>query len=154
MIAIRAMGAHDLDQVLALEGITPEAPHWDRAVYERLLVPDESGAGYIALAAFDDRALAGFIVARQILEVCEIESIAVAEGFRRMGVGRVLLDAVSRRAQALGTERIQLEVRAGNQNAIRFYEKAGLTKEGVRRRYYRSPEEDAVLMGKSLNSRD
>lgn len=121
-------------------------------MYERLLVPDESSAGYIALAAFGDGALAGFIVARQILEVCEIESIAVAEGFRRVGVGRALLDAVSRRARALGTQRIQLEVRAGNQDAIRFYEKAGLMKEGLRRGYYRSPKEDAVLMGKSLNS--
>jgi ribosomal-protein-alanine N-acetyltransferase len=48
--------------------------------------------------------------------------------------------------------RIELEVRAGNEHAIRFYQKAGLIKEGLRRDYYRDPDEHAVLMGKGLDS--
>ncbi len=153
MTAIRAMALEDLDEVLALECSTPEAPHWDRVVYERLLA-DASGVRHGAFVAICDERLTGFIVARQILEVCEIESIAVAVNARREGVGSALLDTVSIWGAAARAERLQLEVRAGNLSAIRFYERAGLINEGLRRGYYRDPEEDAVLMGKSLYSSD
>ena len=154
MIAIRAMALQDLDEVLALECSTPEAPHWERGVYESALSADTSGVRHGTFVAIRDEALAGFIVARQVLEVCEIESIVVAVDARREGVGSALLDAISRWAAAGRAERLQLEVRAGNSSAIRFYERVGLIKEGVRRGYYRDPEEDAVLMGKSLYSSD
>ena len=153
MTAIRAMALQDLDEVLALECRTPEAPHWERSIYERLL-SDTSGVRHGAFVAIRDEGLAGFIVARQVLEVGEIESIVVAVNARREGVGSALLDAISRWAAAGSAEQLQLEVRAGNSSAIQFYERAGLIKEGVRRGYYRHPEEDAVLMGKSLYSSD
>ena len=85
------------------------------------------------------------------LPVAEILKYIAADA-RREGVGRALLDAVSSWAASERAERIQLEVRAGNLGAIRFYERAGLINEGVRRGYYRDPEEDAVLMGKGLYS--
>jgi len=49
---------------------------------------------------------------------------------------------------------MELEVRAGNETAVRFYERAGMVREGARRGYYRDPDEDALLMGKSLYSDD
>jgi|SRR5579862_348073 len=150
MTAVRAMAAQDLDQVLALERGVPEAPHWDRTVYENLFTGGTSVVRYGAFVAVSGNALAGFVVARQMFEVCEIESIVVDEQFRREGLGNALLGAVATWAASDGAERLQLEVRAGNLNAIRFYEKAGLRKEGLRRGYYRDPDEDAVLMGKSL----
>lgn len=153
MTAIRAMALQDLDEVLALECSTPEAPHWDRVIYQRLLA-DGSGVRHGAFVAIQEEGLAGFIVARQVLEVCEIESIVVAVDARREGLGSALLDTVSGWAAAGRAERLQLEVRAGNLRAIRFYERAALINEGLRRGYYRDPEEDAVLMGKSLYSRD
>ena len=147
------MALQDLDEVLALERSTAEAPHWDRVIYKRLLV-DASGVRHGAFVAIHAEGLAGFIVARQVLEVCEVESIVVAVNARREGVGSALLDIVSSWAAAGRAERLQLEVRAGNSSAIRFYERAGLVNEGLRRGYYRDPEEDAVLMAKSLYSSD
>jgi [ribosomal protein S18]-alanine N-acetyltransferase len=158
MTIIRAMALQDLDAVLALESKTAEAPHWDRAIYEKVvyekLGADVSGVRHGAFVAIRAEELVGFIVAGRVLEVCEIESIAVAVEVRREGVGSALLDAISDWAVAGGAERLQLEVRAGNLSAIRFYERAGLINEGVRRGYYRDPEEDAVLMGKPLYSSD
>ena len=152
MTAIRAMALQDLDEVLALECSAPEAPHWDRVIYERLLA-DGSGVRHGAFVAIPEERLAGFIIARQVLEICEIESIVVAVDARREGVGSAMLDTVSRWAAAGRAKRLQLEVRAGNLSAIRFYERAALINEGLRRGYYRDTEEDAVLMGKSLYSR-
>jgi len=154
MIDIRPMTAADLEQVVPLERATPEAPHWDRTIYVSLLAQDAANVRYGAFVAMDSDNLAGFIVARLILEVCEVESIVVAETARRKGVGSALLDAVLRWAADGGARRVQLDVRAGNVNAIRFYETAGLLKEGLRRRYYRDPEDDAILLGKGLFSID
>lgn len=149
------MTADDLDQVLSIETPTPEAPHWDRAAYESfLLVPDTEGVHHAAWVAVDAQGdaqrLKGFAAARLVLDVCELESIVVVENARRKGLGKALLNTVSAWALTHGAGRIELEVRAGNESAICFYEKAGLLKEGLRRGYYRGPEEDAVLMGKSL----
>ena len=154
MTTVRPMAADDLDQVLALERSTPEAPHWDRAAYESLLLGETTGGAHGAFVAIDGADLAGFIVARQVLEVCEVESIVVAERVRQQGVGHALLGGAARWAVAGGARRIQLEVRAGNLKAVRFYERAGLLRDGLRRGYYRDPEEDAVLLGKSLYSTD
>ncbi len=153
MIDIRAMAVEDIDRILSLEARTPEAPHWDRAAFERFLVePDTEDVRYAALVATHGRDLIGFAIARQVLDICELESIVIAENLRRMGIGKALLKAVTTWCLAHGAVRIELEVRAGNENAIRFYQKAGLIKEGLRRDYYRDPDEHAVLMGKGLDS--
>ncbi len=153
MIAIRAMVAADLDQVLGLEARTCEAPHWERAAYERFLATSDAGdVRYAALVAVHEHELRGFAVARLVLDVCEFESIVIAENARRTGIGKALMKAVLALALAHGAVRMELEVRAGNENAIRFYESSGLVKEGLRRDYYRHPNEDAVLMGKRLDS--
>jgi [ribosomal protein S18]-alanine N-acetyltransferase len=153
MIAIRAMTVEDLDGVLKLEMRTPEAPHWDRSTYERfLLTPDTSAVRHAAWVATDGQNLMGFAAARMVLDVYELESIVVGENARRKGIGWALLNVVSNWALAHGAVRMELEVRAGNETAIRFYEKAGLSKDGLRPGYYRDPDEDAVLMGKCLNS--
>jgi ribosomal-protein-alanine N-acetyltransferase len=39
-----------------------------------------------------------------------------------------------------------LEVRAGNQPALDFYQRMGWLVSGRRTRYYQNPEEDAILM--------
>jgi ribosomal-protein-alanine N-acetyltransferase len=148
------MKAEDLDQVLALESETPEAPHWDRAAYSKLLLTDLTGVRYGAFVAVNGVELAGFIVVRQVLEICEIESIVVAPGARRQRTGTGLLEEALHWAAAGGAERIRLEVRAGNRVAIHFYEEAGLLKEGLRQGYYRDPEDDAILLGKGLYSSD
>ena len=46
--------------------------------------------------------------------------------------------------------RIMLEVREGNEAARRFYEKCGFTEDGIRKNYYENPQENAILMSKSL----
>jgi [ribosomal protein S18]-alanine N-acetyltransferase len=153
MITIRAMGAEDLDLVLSLERRTPEAPHWDRTAYERCLVPAASEMRS-AWVAEDAGELVGFAVARQVADVCELESIVVVEGSRRKGTGKALMEAVLAWAGVHGAKRLELEVRAGNENALRFYERGGLVREGVRPGYYREPDEDAILMGSGLYSTD
>lgn len=148
---IRRIAANDIDRVLALEETISEAPHWNRAAYERCAMLDESSplqrAGFVAEA---EGRLLGFSVGKLVTGVCELESIAVSEENRGQGIGRTLFEALADWALTRGAVRVELEVRASNIRAIKLYEQVGLRREGLRPAYYQSPAEDAVLMGMSL----
>lgn len=55
-----------------------------------------------------------------------IDDLCVDSSRRSQGVGRALLDFVKREAKRLGCYEVTLNVWAGNDSAIRFYEKNGL----------------------------
>ena len=54
--------------------------------------------------------------------------------------------AEKKRRSQQGVTTIHLEVRTGNGTAIRLYERMGFTKDGIRKKYYTDPVEDALLM--------
>jgi ribosomal-protein-alanine N-acetyltransferase len=76
----------------------------------------------------------------------EILNIAIGPGYRRSGLGRRLLAALMNELRMGGVARVFLEVRASNQAAIHLYQAAGFHTVGLRRNYYRDPDEDAVTM--------
>jgi [ribosomal protein S18]-alanine N-acetyltransferase len=155
MAVIRLITGDDIDALLKLAAETPEAPHWDRAAYENILArTDEQATPRAAWVSFDGADLLGFTVSRMAGDICELESIVVAQSARRKGIGKALLEHLVDWALTAGARKIELEVRAGNESAIAFYANAGFVVEGLRRGYYRDPDEDATLMGKLLFSDD
>lgn len=54
-----------------------------------------------------------------------LDQIAVAASARRRGVGRALMNAAEQHARSLGLQSVQLDVRAFNVEAQRFYESLG-----------------------------
>jgi [ribosomal protein S18]-alanine N-acetyltransferase len=148
MAELRAMAAGDLDAVVALAVESTGAPQWTRQIYEEAIGLE----GSAALVAMEGDVLAGFAIGVLVLDVCQIESIVVAEEFRRRGVGSALLAAVVAWLRERNGRRVELEVRAGNDGAIALYAGAGFLREGIRRGYYRNPDEDAVLMSLALDS--
>lgn len=83
-----------------------------------------------------DGALAGFALARAIVDEAELLLLATAPSFRRQGVGSALVRSILTHARDRGAARVHLEVRAGN-GAIDLYRAEGFTKCGERRGYYR-----------------
>lgn len=59
--------------------------------------------------------------------VCFIDCFAVAERARRKGVGSLLFNAVKEFGREQGCNAVQLGVDAENGDAIKFYEKMGLS---------------------------
>jgi ribosomal-protein-alanine N-acetyltransferase len=76
-------------------------------------------------------------------------NVAVAEPERRRGHGTKLMKDVIAEANRSRCLRIVLEVRPGNEAAIKIYQKLGFKKVTRRLRYY-SDGEDADVMVKSL----
>ena len=80
----------------------------------------------------------------------QITNIAVHPDHRRQGIGGEILKALIRQATALGLEQLSLEVRVSNESAITLYARHGFTVAGRRKRFYRHPAEDALVMIKQL----
>jgi ribosomal-protein-alanine N-acetyltransferase len=144
-VQTRYMTAVDLGRVLEIAASLPESPHWPESAYLDALNP-ESTPRRIALVAAGSEEVEGFTVASLLPPQAELESIAVAAGSQRRGLGRMLFDALLSELRKAGVLQINLEVRASNDAALAFYRCAGFSKTGLRRAYYADPVEDAVLM--------
>ncbi|REC32005.1 ribosomal-protein-alanine N-acetyltransferase [Enterococcus pseudoavium] len=88
-------------------------------------------------------------------QVCdEIEITNIATKVKGRGDGRRLMERLVAHAEAQKIASIFLEVRASNQEARLFYEKAGFQVIGTRKNYYQHPQEDAVLMSLKVGNSD
>ncbi|MGL5851790.1 MAG: GNAT family N-acetyltransferase, partial [Phycicoccus sp.] len=79
-------------------------------------------------------------------EVSDVMTVAVAPTSRGLGLGRVLLDELVRRARGRGASSAMLEARADNVAALRLYESVGFGVVSVRRGYYQPERVDAVVL--------
>ena len=88
-----------------------------------------------------------------VIEICgeaDITNVAVHPDFRRLGIGRKLLDTAEEEAVSRSCESITLEVRESNGAAISLYSGNGYKQIGIRKNFYEKPTENAVLMTKQL----
>ena len=75
-----------------------------------------------------------------------INNVAVREPYRRLGIGRALLDRILAEGKRSGVPCAFLELRAGNTAALALYEKCGFRVTARRSKYYSEPVEDALVM--------
>ncbi len=88
---------------------------------------------------------AGFLIARKADDEAEILSFGVTPSFRNLGLGRALLETTAALLRENGTKRLFLEVKAGNEEALRLYRAFGGETVGRRERYYEDGTDAAIL---------
>jgi ribosomal-protein-alanine N-acetyltransferase len=76
--------------------------------------------------------------------------LAVDPAERRHGAGRALVHAAMAEGGSRGATQVYLEVRKSNTPAQSFYARLGFTVTGRRPGYYTEPDEDAVLMARTV----
>jgi ribosomal protein S18 acetylase RimI-like enzyme len=143
------MTTADLDQVLALTGLVPEAPQWSAAQYGQALAEDSSALLLrFSLGAYREGILAGAAFASLVKgeSSAELETILVSPHLRRRGTGTALLYATRESVLQAGAGSLRLEVRPSNQTACNFYLRHGFREYARRRQYYCAPVEDALLL--------
>jgi [ribosomal protein S18]-alanine N-acetyltransferase len=154
-VRIRQMTATDLGRVLEIAASLPDSPHWPESAYLDALNPESTPRRIALVASRSDPAgsslVEGFTVASLLQPQAELESIAVAAGSQRRGLGHMLFDALMNELRKGGVLQVTLEVRKSNHAALAFYRRAGFVQTGTRRAYYADPVEDAVLMQLDLS---
>lgn len=145
-ITIDVMKKEDIDQVLAIERDSFSMP-WSRNIFLSEFRSPLVSTLLVALA--DDplsRKVIGYTVSWLAADEMHILNLATASERRRQGIAKKLVLAGLRRAYQKGATRAFLEVRTSNAAAQRLYSNLGFTGTSVRREYYDSPVEDAVMM--------
>lgn len=85
-----------------------------------------------------------------LVDEAHITRVTVVPSRRGQGLGCRLMHHLLSTAVERGAAFARLEVRASNHAAIRLYRNLGFMQEGVRFGYYRTNEEDALVMSLSL----
>jgi len=144
-LKIRTFRTEDLDQVVAIEKAAFPDP------YSRLLFRwfgVKTGDGFIV--ACRERVL-GYLISEIRGGRGHVVSMAVDPEHRRKGIGEALLrEAMARMSSK--THEVYLEVRAGNEAAIRLYERHSFKLTGEVLKGYYPYGESAVLMSRVLRS--
>ncbi len=144
---LRPATAADAAAVAAIEQATFSDP-WSPDAFVQLV---RNGGAFFTVAdrgAPDDspHEPIGYVVAWFVLDEGEIANVAVSAPARGQGVGAQLLDAALAEARRRGVVQVFLEVRESNTVARRLYASRGFLELGRRRRYYRHPVEDALVL--------
>lgn len=148
MIEIQVAAVEAAEGFASLHREAFEAP-WSATELATLL----SGPGSLALSAWIEGHLAGFVLCRAVADEAEVLTLASAPAARRRGVAKALLAAAQQVAASRGVEALFLEVAADNQAALALYRGLGFRQVGARAGYYRprSGPVDALIMRRDLN---
>jgi [ribosomal protein S18]-alanine N-acetyltransferase len=148
-IALRGSDANDLSTLAMMMRVSFSDAYgeaWQADDLPAVL----STSGTAARIAFNAAAKPlGFYLWRQTLDEAELLLIAVRPEARGAGLGRRLIQDLLAQARDSGVAQMFLEVREGNDPALRLYRAAGFDPIGRRARYYRGRDgraHDALTM--------
>lgn len=144
-IIVRELKAEDAAAAAELEYQSFPDPWSEKSVLETIENPQT-----ICLAAEKAGKLIGYLLAYTAADEAEIARIATVEEQRKKGAGGRMLEELEARCKKKEIQKLMLDVRSGNAEARSFYTKHEFKEDGIRRGFYESPAEDAVLMSKVL----
>ena len=141
-VNIRKMTEADVPAVVALDQISFSLPWPERSFRFEV---SSNPASRCWVAEVDGRVV-GMIVAWLFVDEAHIATIATHPDFRRQGIAQKLLTHTLRYTYDEGAVSSFLEVRESNLAAQEMYRKFGYENTGLRKRYYKDNDEDAILM--------
>lgn len=144
-VVIRPASAGDLTQVVEIERTSFSDP-WSFTAF-RSVLGEERLNFHVAL---ENEKVVGYAVSWCVIDEAELANLAVAPELRGNGIGATLLDRAMSDAGASGCVVMHLEVRESNTAARTLYESRGFELVGRRKRYYRAPIEDALILRAQL----
>ncbi|MFF0307267.1 ribosomal protein S18-alanine N-acetyltransferase [Streptosporangium sp. NPDC004379] len=146
-VTLRPMTGDDLPAVMEIERDTFPADAWSEGMLRDELAGQPGTRHYVV--AETGEGIIGYAGLFAAGDQADVQTIAVAAGRRRTGVGGALLTELLAEAGRRGARSVFLEVRADNPAAQAMYERFGFVRLGLRRRYYQDGT-DAITMRKDL----
>jgi ribosomal-protein-alanine N-acetyltransferase len=144
-VVMRLAASADLARVAEIERASFSDP-WSAAAFRSALEEDRIN---FHVAVRDD-VVVGSAVSWCVIAEAELANLAVVPSLRGQGIGAALLDRAMADARGAGCVVMHLEVRESNPSARALYASRGFEMVGRRKRYYREPIEDALILRAGL----
>ncbi len=144
-ISVRNAKPDDLDDIERIERSSFKTPWSRNIIAEELFFP----LGFNMVLVVDGN-VEGFILSWLIQPEVHILNIAISPQYRKKGLGKMLMQAFIDEAKKNGATKFTLEVRAKNEDALRFYRLFNFSIKGIRKGYYQDTGEDAIIMWKEF----
>jgi [ribosomal protein S18]-alanine N-acetyltransferase len=139
-----------IPEVAAIEQACFSDP-WSEASFRQAL--ENAGVFFRVATEGAGGRVVGYVVAWFAADEGEIANVAVAPSARGRGIGGLLVDASISAAADHGAQALYLDVRESNARARALYDSRGFVEVGRRRRYYRRPSEDAIVLRRGIESK-
>ncbi len=137
---IRKASANDADILTKMEQACFSDP-WSLDYFVNLL----NNPAVCFIIAEEDDTPVGYAGITVIYDECEILNVAVMPTQRRKGIGRILMDSIICICRNFNVNSVFLEHRESNAAAAALYDDFGFDIYALRKNYYSSPTEDAIL---------
>ena len=141
-MTIKTLSEENIDDIYAVESACFAAP-WDKSV----ILGTISQKSYRYFGAYDDSGkICAYASVTLVADDCYVNRIAVLESCRKRGIADEIMHNIIDFCVQSNAVLLSLEVRSRNIAAISLYNKHGLKQEGLRRKFYRDPDDDALIM--------
>jgi [ribosomal protein S18]-alanine N-acetyltransferase len=146
---IESMEECHLAEVIEIERDLFPAP-WSAGMFQQEVEEKWLSRSFVALL---DGRVVGYVIAWFLQGEVHVLNLAVAKSHQRRGIARRLLRHILDFAEEHKSHMVTLEVRVSNEPARALYMSMGFAPVGIRRRYYRDNNEDALVMTRRLSDR-
>lgn len=149
MIEITTMKGRHVEEVAALEQISFSEPWSEQAFWDTL-----DNEEYIYLVALFEDKVVGYAGCVISLDEGSVTNIAVHKNYRKIGIGEELMLQLRKQLALRAVKQIFLEVRESNVAARILYRKCGYEEMGLRKNFYRKPDEHGIVMRLEISEAD
>lgn len=146
-IVVRRFSITDLDNVLQIERSSFASDAYTESRFQSLYRRHPDG---FLLAEMSGRVV-GYVIGYISRGTGQIDSIAIAPEFRKLGIGKMLVGTIVEKFQKEGVKVVRLEVSVANKAAVRFYQELGFRIAKTVKNYYRD-RKDAFVMARNTLS--
>lgn len=140
MIHIEELNENNVTEVCEIERQTIETP-WGISALKK----DISNENAFYACVRKDEKIIGYGGIWISVGTADITNIAVLPLFRRMGIGKIIVEKLVEQALKMGAYDIVLEVNENNIPAISLYEKCGFKTVGIRKKYYNNKDNAKIM---------
>lgn len=137
--------SEDVDRVAEMEKESYSEP-WSRNAFNDAVDSDF----HEIYCLWKDDEIIGYIGYTPVQIEAEVTNVTIDKSMRGKGYGSLLLENALQKMKEKGVVNVYLEVRVSNEAAIRLYKKHGFEILGIRKKFYRFPDEDAYVMKKRI----
>ena len=150
-ITVRKMTVLDVKQVIIIENICCLNSVCEDTFLKQLYLPF---AHFFVAEVEKSRKIAGYLGMWAVLNEAQVINIAVHPKYRKIGIASYLMKHMIKTCHNIQIDKIFLELRESNIQAINLYKKFGFYENGKRDFYYSNPKENAILMEYVMKKED